>query len=323
VTATPDSSPAVLPHLTAGLLLAARDHQCRLGLARSSVEEIVEKTGASRSSSYEARSRLLEVLPALVRPVGRPPSPSAAPPPETDAICHEVLRFVMGHPGCVHGGAERRQYSDSFRRLVLDIHERHPLLGIELLAGAVEVPTDTLRGWLRVRAEPAPAPVTAGPASPASEPARKGVDPLHIETVLGAWRTWEGDVTSFCEHLRHHLRVPLGRTAICSILEALDARRPERRPGRSPDETALRKSFQTFFPGAQWLGDGTPVAVTLLGERFTFNFELLVDAFSAAFVGASIRDAEDSAALIEAVDDGVLTTGDSRSRSWSITGPRT
>ena len=173
MTATPDVSPAVLPHLTAGLLLAARDHQCRLGLARSSVEEIVEKTGASRSCAYEVRSRLLEVLPTLVRPVGRPPSPSAVPPPEADAVCHEVLRFVMSHPGCVHGGPERRQYSESFRRLVLDIHERHPGLSTELLARTVEVPADTLRDWLRVRTEAEPAPATARLAGLDSEPARK------------------------------------------------------------------------------------------------------------------------------------------------------
>jgi hypothetical protein len=299
-----------VPHLAAGLLLAARDHQRQLGLPHSSIEELVEKTGASRSSAYEIRTRILSALPSFVRPVGRPPTPAAPPTPEPDAICHEVLRFVMSHPGCVHGG-ERRQYSDSFRRLVLELYERNSGLGVESLAQAVEVPADTLRDWLRVKAGGESSPAAARPTSAAPRTEHQGADSLRIETVLAAWKTWEGDFAPFCAHVRNHLRVPLGRTAISSILEAHDARRPERRPRRSPDEAALRQSFETFFPGAQWVGDGTPVAVTLLGERFAFNFELLVDAYSAAFTGASIRDAEDSAALIQAVEDAEVTTGSS------------
>jgi hypothetical protein len=308
VTALPDSSPEVLPHLAAGLLLAARDHQRHFGLVQSSVEEIVEKTGASRSSAYEIRARLHVLLPSLVRPVGRPPAPETAPPQAADAICHEVLRFVMEHPGCVHGSVGRRQYSDCFRHLVLGLHERHSELGIDLLARAVEVPLDTLRDWLRMKTT-APAPSVAAVPGVTADAERARADSLHIETVLAAWKSWDGDFSPFCDHVRQHLRVPFGKTAIAAILETHRVRRAQRRSGRSPDETALRKSFELFFPGAQWVGDGTPVAITLLGERFTFNFELIVDAFSAAFTGASLRDEEDSVALIEAVEDGKNTTG--------------
>ena len=325
MTAIADSSPAVLPHLAAGLLLAAGELQRQLGLPHSSSEEIVEKTASSRSSAYEVRSRLLEVLPSLVRPVGRPPTVAVTPPPETYAVCCEVLRFVMAHPGCVHGSTERREYSDSFRHLILGLHQRHAGLGLDLLAQATCVPVETLRDWLRVK-PPVPAPpVAAVPPSAGVGATRGGADALHIETVLAAWRTWEGDFSPFCEHVRHHLRVPFGRTALASILETHGARRAQRRTGRSPDETALRKSFETFFPGAQWVGDGTPVAVTFLGQRFTFNFELLVDAYSAAFTGVSIRDEEDAVALTKAIDDGKLTTGapplavlvDNRPSNWA------
>ncbi len=327
MTAIADSSPAVvLPQLIAGLLLAAGEFQRQLGLPHSSSEQIVEKTAASRSSAYEVRSRLLEALPSLVRPVGRPPAAAVPPPPETCTISREVLRFVMAHPGCVHGSADRREYSDSFRRLALGLHQRHPELSLDLFAQALCVPFDTLRDWLSVKAQPPPAPAPAtAPLPAAASGGHVGADPLHLETVLAAWRTWEGDFSPFCEHVRHHLRVPFGRTAISSILETHGARRVQRRAGRSPDETALRKSFETFFPGAQWVGDGTPVAVTFLGQRFTFNFELLVDAYSAAFTGVSIRDEEDAAALTEAIDDGKLTAGaaplavlvDNRPSNWA------
>ena len=296
-----DSSPAASPHLIAGLLLAARDHQQRLGLVHPAVEQIVERTGTTRSSAYEVKARVLEALPSLVRAVGRPPAPEAPPPAPVDALCHEALRFVMDHPGCVHGGGKRRHYSDSFRRLLLDMLARRPELGVEGLAAAVEVPADTLRDWMRAGAPPKPPPDPAPATTPGAT--------LHIETILAEWRTWEGGFVPFCDHAQQQLRVPLGRTAISAILEAHGVRLRKRRPGRSPDETALRESFETFFPGAQWVADGTPVVVTFLDERFTFNFELDVDAYTGAFTGASIRDEEDGAALIEALDDGKATTG--------------
>jgi hypothetical protein len=46
----------------------------------------------------------------------------------------------------------------------------------------------------------------------------------------------------------------------------------------------LRKSFATFFGGAQWIGEGSPIAVTLNGDRFVFNLELMVDTYSGGFV---------------------------------------
>jgi hypothetical protein len=87
-------------------------------------------------------------------------------------------------------------------------------------------------------------------------------------------------------------------------------RLPRRRSGRSPDEKALRQAFETFFPGAQWQGDGSPISVQVDGQGFDFNLELMVDSHSDAAVGSSIRDEEDSEAVIEAFTDGAQTTGD-------------
>ncbi len=50
--------------------------------------------------------------------------------------------------------------------------------------------------------------------------------------------------------------------------------------------------------------------VILDGQRFGFNVELDVDAYSGGFVGLSIRDEEDSAAVTEALADGIATTGE-------------
>lgn len=51
------------------------------------------------------------------------------------------------------------------------------------------------------------------------------------------------------------------------------------------------------------------VPVLFGGERLVFNIELDVDAHTAAFVGVSVRDAEDSAAVVDVLDGGVATTG--------------
>lgn len=61
------------------------------------------------------------------------------------------------------------------------------------------------------------------------------------------------------------------------------------------------------------------VPVVINGERFDFNLELNVDAYSGAFVGASIHDEENSRAVIEAFEDGVETTGARPSRFSSTT----
>jgi hypothetical protein len=299
----PEAPQTVSPHAIAALLVAARTHLAVLGLPCPSVDAIVTATGASRSRAYELSAEILERLPTLVAPRGRPPKPSPAHAPDATTLTEVVLGFVMDHPGCVDRD-ERRRYSDAFRHFVLDQHRRHAALDLEVFAAAVHVPLGTLKDWLRDRSAEAP---PAPPSSP--PPAEPTADSLHMQTVLDAWKRWDGSFLAFCEHVRVHLHVPFGRSQVRAILEVHGARRTKRRPGRTPDESALRGSFKTYFPGAQWVGDGMQVPVVVDGSRFTFNVELDVDAHSGAFVGASIRDQEDAQAVVEAFDDGVATTG--------------
>lgn len=109
--------------------------------------------------------------------------------------------------------------------------------------------------------------------------------------------------------MRTELRIPYGHTLIASILAAHGQRRPKRRPGRSPDEKALRGAFDTFFAGAQWEADGSTLGVRINDRVYCFNLELEVDAHTTAVVGASLRDEEDSTAVIAAFRDGIMTTG--------------
>jgi hypothetical protein len=290
--------------LTAALLLAAHNPLRRLGLPHPAVGQIFEVTGASRSRAYELKAALLALLPTLERPAGRPRAEPAAEPLDAPVVTEKLLRFVMQHPGCVHQRGQRQRYSDAFRCLVLELCEENQPLSLPDLARAVQVPEGTLKDWLRGgRAD------TDGPAR---QDAAARTDPVttgRVETIIEQWRGWRGSFTAFCDHISFNLRIPFGRTLIASVLEHSGERTPKRRQGRSPDEKALRGAFETFFPGAQWQGDGTPIAVQIDEQRFGFNLELMVDAYSDAFVGVSFRDQEDSAAVIEAFDDGVNTTG--------------
>jgi hypothetical protein len=308
---------AVSPVLVAALLLAGRDHLRRLELPCAGVEDIVLATGASRSRAYELRDTVLEALPALLRPVGRPPAPSSAT--ETSDVAASLSRavgyFVMDHPGCVYGGAERRRYDDAFRHFIIDLYARHADFGVDAFARAALVPVGTLKDWLGAGNPPGESATdTTAAAPPTSDqeerPSASGsATSTQIETVLSAWKTWSGSFIGFCDHVQQQWRIPFGRTLVGEILEMHGERRPRRRAGRSPDEQALRDSFETFFPGAQWVGDGSPIVVTVGRERFRFNLELMVDASSGGFVGVSFRDEEDSAAVVECLGDGVETTG--------------
>jgi hypothetical protein len=297
-------SVALPPLWLAAVLLFARTIAERHGLACPSVDAILMATGASKSRAYEVMARITALLPSLVRAPGRPARAPSLPASEAPELSRAVLDYVMAHPGCVDRGAERQRYTDAFRRFVLDLHAKHASIDLYVFVRAVAVPLGTFKDWLRSPpSDPVPAP-TEPPTS-----AVRDVESTHIQTVLDAWSRWSGSFLDFCEHVRRDLRVPFGRDLVRRILAVEGRRKPARREGRSPDEVALRGAFRTYFPGAEWVGDGMQVPVVVDGHRFVFNVELNVDAYAGAFVGTSVRDTEDSAAVVEAFASGVATTG--------------
>jgi hypothetical protein len=293
----------VCPLVVTAVLLLARALCVSLTLPVATVAQILAATGVSRSSAYELVTELVALLPTLSPTRGRPPKPP--PPSSTDpsgTLTRAVLGYVLGHPGCVQRGEQRHHYSDGFRRFVVELRAEHPALEIEVFAEATQLPLGTLKDWLRSPTSPADAPAPTAPPRPAAEGPQ-------MQTVLDAWSRWEGSFVAFCKHVRDALHVPFGHALVARILEAHGQRHRARRSGRSPDEMALRGAFRTFFPGAQWVGDGMQVPVVVDDLRFTFNLELHVDAHSGAFAGVSVRREEDAAAVVEALADGVQTTG--------------
>lgn len=294
---------AVSPQLTAGLLLAAIPVFERLNFLHPTASTVVEALGVSRSRAYELRDAILALLPTAQRSPGRP---AAAPAPAVDlgAIIAAARDFAYAHPGAVTGAGARRRYSDAFRHFALDIAATHRALPLDPLAVALGIPCPTLKDWLSAGRE-----TVAPPASLASVAPIAPTDP-QLQTLLAVWKTWEGGFAAFCRHVQHDWRIPFGRTLIAEILAGCGVRFARRRSGRSPDEDALRGQFETWFPNAQLVGDGTELVVEVDGQAEKFNVELMIDPCSGAFVGASVRDTEDAAAVVEAFDDALRTTGE-------------
>jgi len=293
----------VPPNVTAGLLLCARELAAHRGLELPSAARILDATGAGRSRAYELKQQLLSSLPGLAAPPGRPrlerdPAVSC----DAHVLRGEMLRFVMNHPGVVHAHAQRGRYSEPLRVFVLALRDRYGSLSLADFAEALCVPLGTVEDWLRAPTQ-------------LHTPDERGAKDEHeptsaqLQTVLAAWRAWNGDFGAFCEHVRRDHRLELGNTMISSILFAHGERTPGRRGGRSSrDESALRGAFQTFFPGAQWVADGKTLEVVIDGELWHVNLELIVDAATDAAVGISVRDEEDSKAVALAFQSGVETT---------------
>jgi len=305
----PDLPPAVASLVTAGLVLAARSLANAVvpDLSMPTAAQVVETTGATRSRAYELRDAVLGLVPTLVRSPGRPPNDREPAPGSALAdLRAQALCFIMQHPGCVHTSAQRKHYAECFRLFVLDLRAQHTTMPLRDFAEAILLPVGTLEDWLRPGWSPAP----TDPPAPVTDAAEPDARQTHVETVLAQWRGWRGTFGSFCDHVRDHHRVPFGRSLIASILRTHGERRLERRLGRCRDEDALRDTFETFFPGAQWVGDGKTLEVVVDGEVLHQNLELVVDASSGAAVGIDVRDEEDSDAVVAAFNNGLETTGD-------------
>ena len=140
---------AVSPILVAAVLLLGHEYLRVHGLTGPSVEQITAATGVSRSRAYEVRHELRQMLPALLHPVGRPPSkPASVNSDVALELCHSAMAFIMAHPGCISEGPERHYYSDAFRRYVVELREQHPEVKLERFAEAILVPLGTLKEWL-------------------------------------------------------------------------------------------------------------------------------------------------------------------------------
>lgn len=289
----------VFPETTvAALILLAFVFLERLGFSHPAATAVLERLEVSRSRAYALKKRLTSFLSDLVGPTGRPPKESSRP--ASPELASQVLAYLYEHPGAVSGSAKRHRYSREFRLFVVDLAQDHPDVDRQAFAQSLALPLATLEDWLRGGYEDLSRGDDDGPPERTDT---ETVKATHIATVVDEFRRWKGSFVAFCTHIKEHLHIPFGRTFIGTILRGHGMRTPNKRPGRQPDESAVRESFETFFPNAQWVGDGSAIPIIINGTTFVCNLELMVDPYSGAYVGANIRLHEDARAVIEAFDD--------------------
>ena len=299
----PPSSPETNPSVRAAVLLLAREVQGDQPWP-GTVADILAVTGAGRSQAYAMLPRLREAAAALTAPLGRPP----AEPSETAtvAVLRAVRDFLMEHPGAVAGRGARRHYSDGLRRFIVGLMAPGAVgasLTVERLALAAGIAVGTLKDWLRLPAAP---PAPTAPEKPTAAPDFESARP-DIAAILALWPTWEGSFQDFCRMLREEHRLTLGDTFVGNVLSAAGLR--SRKPRGRGDAPWSRDTWRTLFPGAQWLGDGTTVALCVEGVWHVFNIEVVSDPATNATVGVNVSDVEDAAAVLAAFEHGKETTG--------------
>ncbi len=189
----PSEEPAVSPHLTAGLLLAAMPHLHRLDLPHPTAAAIIDALGVSRSRAYELRSAVEAALPMILRRVGRPTAPPVPPAIDLSPVLRACRDFAYDHPGAVGGTGVRRRYSDGFRCFVLDLAAIHREVSLDVFAEAAGVPVATLRDWLGGGIATTTTPETLAAVLPP--------DPTQpqVETLLDLWSHWQGSFVAFCD----------------------------------------------------------------------------------------------------------------------------
>jgi len=277
------------------------------------VADILEMTGSRKSQAYTILPRVEEAVASVLKRPGRPTAPESSDPPMR--VTELVASYLMDNPGSVTGKGSRRWYSDGFRRFVIGLNKPDgpaSQLTLEQYAQAVCVPLGTLRDWLRPSVEETDGSRSTAEPDTDAEQASPGSDETDyaghgdIATIISEWKRWQGDFAAFCDHLRDDLRIRYGRTFIGNLLHALGLRQPGRRNRAAAPWS--RDTFRRLFPGAQWLGDGTTIAINLNGEWHAFNVEAVMDVASDAVLGVEVSDVEDEAGVLAAYEHALETT---------------
>ncbi len=312
--------------LVGGLALLLHEWSPAIAVRLGSVSDVLERIGGCRSQAFEMRKRLKNLFPTTLGKAGRP-SRQAVEQEPLMAVMEACFNYSVHHPGAICVKEERTSYSEGYRRFIVKLAGPNgPARDIPLtdLARASQVPEGTLKNWLYPK-PPGPGkssgkeqssesrPTGGGTENSAVKPASEQqnrivsetVKSVHLQQLFALWKGWNGTFVDFCRLAIEEHRLPFTMTFIGDALEAAGLRTRDRRKKEQAPWTA--GTFRSYFPGAQWLGDGTSIAVRHQGQVFVFNVEYLHDVAADAGMGFHISDAEDEQALIEAFKSGVET----------------
>ena len=291
------------PSVVAGLVKVTLPLLAELGVATPTFKELAERIGVSRNTGYTMAEEIRESIQHLPRPKGRPPKQEPDVSQNLSVVLLKAtLKYLQEHPGAMIPKPQKHRYSDGFRRFVVDLYEQHrDQVSLTAFADTVGLPFDTVRSWLRNRPDEAEQTTDTHDR----DAARRGV----IAMVIACARVWHGYPRDLRDMLAREHHIDLSMYQLREILRVTGQRRSQARTPH-PDPEAIRGELERFFPGAQLMADGTGITIQIGDQSFSFCWELVVDAATGAHVGLSIRDAEDSQGLLEAIDQAATTMGE-------------
>ena len=255
-----------------------------------------ERAAVNRTQVYEQVTQLTEFLGTVALPgPGRPSQPAVIDSvleESGDRLLVQVLRFRLDHPGAVvvHDGG-RTTYSSSFTRFILDLHDAWDG-SMELFCSQIEVPCQTLRGWLiKDQAQPyeehrrRPSAVVFDKAS---NDARK---------IVEDYATWEGSFRDFLKY--EAVCLNLAPAAIRRVLIILG-----QLPLRSGKGPRYRGTTTRCRPGSILVTDGKTVTVVFTGsgEIRQYNWQGIIDQATSCHTAVVVTGTESAASVKEAFD---------------------
>ncbi len=291
------------------LILARQMFPKYLSAEVSSIEKVCQELGCSRSQAYEKLDTLLELLKEIDKPRGRPKNQPSRD--NQNSLILAMRDYLMDNPGAVNGSGKRRTYNDGFRRFVLEqMKEGSPgsTFTIEQMSEATGVPLGTLKTWLVVSEKSTESMPLAEDLNDSSEdlPTIKVANP-RLSLIINEYTSWKGTFTAFCDHLGRNHRIPFKKTFIASVLASVGMR--HKRKKKQPPPPWSDGTYETLFPGFQWVGDGKQLIMDVLGKLLKFNIEAIIDPASGALVGVKATDTEDEKAVIKTFNKAKETAG--------------
>ena len=265
---------------------------------------VCESAGINRTQVYERQRQLLEAMDKVELPgAGRPASLPVCAATSLEApqwrLREQVLRFRLAHPGALvqHAGGHAT-YSDGFVRFVLDLRDDWQGSEEEFCVW-VEIPCQTLRGWMRRNGE---RPYRQRPTLPLP-PAVEGADGI-ARRIAEDYAAWAGSLRDFFKYESPRLHLaPTTIRRVLTIFGMIGVR-----SGKGP---RYRESTKPCLPGAVLVTDGKEVTAicTGTGEILSYNWQGIIDQATVCHTATVVTRTESAEGVGKAFDESCAFLG--------------
>ncbi len=265
---------------------------------------ICEHNGINRTQVYERKKQIEEALAITAlagpgHPVCRAVSDSSPEQENGWRLRERVLRYRIDHPSAmILHVTGRTTYSNGFIRFILDLLDQWEG-SLEQYYEQVEVPQQTLRGWIKRDHAKAYEAHQSEPCS--SIPSGASDD---VRQIAEDYSSWEGSLRDFFKY--ESSRLHLGPSPVRQVLIIFGLL-----PVRSAKSPRYRGALQRCLPGSILVTDGKIVTITCTGtgEVLHYNWQGIVDQATTCHTAVVITDTESAEAVCAAFDESCTFLG--------------